>query len=437
MFMYSDEQFCYELGAPNVVQVEVTGNCNIRCRHCYNGCFKKNNHYNNMDISCAKKVIKQCVKYGVYDIALTGGEPFLNYKVVKYLIKTAHDCNIRVSINSNLTLITNEIIDDLLDYEVRGILASIMSFNSETHDRIAQVAGAHARTVEGIKLCIKKGIPIATNTVVSTINFPEIVETFKFLHKLGVNEMCASSAECPSVGLDFSQLQLTRKQIITLCKDIIYSSKSLQKKISVSMPLPLCLVPEIGDDALFLAKKKCGAGVTMAVIDPTGNVRACPHLHENFGSIIDSELSDIWKKMNSWRCLSRVSLKCQSCKMLGHCFGGCRYRTLHNLNKEDPLMNFNAVDKYEEIFRKRSKDFTPAILTGKFIVKSHISREENGCYSILTNDGVFQIVDKKMHAFLNSLYVGMPYEAETFYSLGDEYKDMLNALFITGIIKSK
>ncbi len=435
--MCKDQQFCYELTAPNLIQIEVTGNCNIRCRHCYNGCSKENHRYAIMDITCAKRVIEQCVKYGIADIVLTGGEPFLNYRVVKYLVKVAHDCNIRVSINSNLTLITNEILDDLFEFRVRGILASIMSFSSETHDKIAQTVGAHARTVDGIKLCLQRGFTVATNTVVSTINFPELVETFKFLHKLGVREMSAASAECPSADLDFSELQLTREQIVSLCKDIIYTSKLLKKEIKVSMPLPHCIIPEIGDDALFFAKKNCGAGVTMAVIDPAGNVRACPSFHENFGSIVDSELSDIWKKMNSWRCYSRVSVKCQSCKIFGHCFGGCRYRALQNSNKEDFLMNLNAVDDYEKVFRKRSEDFTPTILVGNFVVKSHISREENGCCSILTDDGIFQVIDKEMHAFLNSLYVGMSYNAETFYSLGVEYKDMLNALFIAGIITSK
>ena len=98
-------------------------------------------------------------------------------------------------------------------------------------------------------------------------------------------------------------------------------------------------------------------------------------------------------------------------------------------------MNVDAVDSFEKIFKKVSKDFTPTTLVGKFVVKSHILREENGCYSVSTDDGVFQVIDKEMFVFLNSLYVGKTYNAETFYSLGVEYKDMLNALFIAGIIK--
>ncbi len=433
--MNKDQQFCYGLIAPNTVQIEVTGNCNIRCQHCYNGCSKRNNNYATMDIACARRVIEQCVKYGITEIVLTGGEPLLNYKVVKYLIKDAYDCNIRVSINSNITLITNEILNDFFEYNVLGICASIMSFNPETHDKIAQTVGAHARTVDGIKLCIQRGFPVVTNTVVSAINFPELAETFKFLHELGVKQMSAAAAECPAVEVDFSELQLTREQIVSMHKDMIYMSKKLGGEIFSSMPLPNCLIPEIGNEDISFAKKSCGAGVTMAVISPTGNVRACTCLHEDFGSIVDSEFPDIWKKMNSWRCYSRFSTKCQSCKLLGYCFGGCRYRALQNANKEDFLMNVDAVDSFEKIFKKVSKDFTPTTLVGKFVVKSHILREENGCYSVSTDDGVFQVIDKEMFVFLNSLYVGKTYNAETFYSLGVEYKDMLNALFIAGIIK--
>ena len=91
----------------------------------------------------------------------------------------------------------------------------------------------------------------------------------------------------------------------------------------------------------------CAAGTSQLVIDPVGQVFACPFLHEfPVGDLRWQSLSEIWERselLNAFRHVEQAKLqgKCHTCHYAPtQCRGGCRasaYAVTGDLWAEDPL----------------------------------------------------------------------------------------------------
>lgn len=103
--------------------IELTERCNLRCKYCiYNEYYEGNRNFNNNDISfdTAKKAMDYVYKHRHSErLAITfyGGEPLLNFKVMRqcidYALENFTDCNLSFSFTTNLTLMTEEIAEYL------------------------------------------------------------------------------------------------------------------------------------------------------------------------------------------------------------------------------------------------------------------------------------------------------------------------------------
>lgn len=103
--------------------IELTGRCNLRCKYCiYNQYYEGNRDFNDNDITfeTAKKAMDYLYQHRHPErLAITfyGGEPLLNFKVMKqcidYALENFKDCNLSFSFTTNMTLITEEIAEYL------------------------------------------------------------------------------------------------------------------------------------------------------------------------------------------------------------------------------------------------------------------------------------------------------------------------------------
>lgn len=106
---------------------EVTQNCNLRCKYCvYNGHYANERQLSphSMDFETARRgldylfsFIKQRRKK-VFTIGFYGGEPLLNFKTMKKIIKYGKKLlagwDLRFNMTTNLTLLDDDILDFLL-----------------------------------------------------------------------------------------------------------------------------------------------------------------------------------------------------------------------------------------------------------------------------------------------------------------------------------
>jgi uncharacterized protein len=151
-----------------MIQLEVTEKCNLRCGYCvYNDFFnEKRNHGNAvMTIETAKKAIDYLGMHSKaiekVSISFYGGEPLLNYDLIRNAVKYAKDSlakkELSFSITTNATLI-NERIADFLCKEDFSILISLDGPEA-IHDswrKTKDGRGSFSLTHLGLRTLIKK-----------------------------------------------------------------------------------------------------------------------------------------------------------------------------------------------------------------------------------------------------------------------------------------
>ena len=116
----------------------VTNTCNLQCVYCQAQAHKKNNH-GYMDRETARKAVDIAIQSPAKNLTFEfqGGEPLLNYpviqEIVSYTESIEHGKNIDFTIVSNLSLLT----DDMLDFFIRHKVSISTSLDGppELHDK--------------------------------------------------------------------------------------------------------------------------------------------------------------------------------------------------------------------------------------------------------------------------------------------------------------
>ena len=172
--------------------LKITNKCNLNCIYCYNA---DKNEIKDMDFKTAKNSIDYILSDDAdkLKIQFTGGEPLLNFdlieKVIKYCNKKYDYINISYAVQTNGTLLNNELIEKIKDLhlkigisidgiEVNDILRPYKNGNSSTLD-----------TLRGIYLLNSHNIPFGITTVITNKNLPFIKEFVEYLIALGVKSI--------------------------------------------------------------------------------------------------------------------------------------------------------------------------------------------------------------------------------------------------------
>ena len=110
----------------NIVQLcfITTENCNLRCKYCvYSGAYKDMRTHNikhEMSWSLAKNIVDFFLTRGsINTISFYGGESLIEYKLIKQVVEYVRgkNVNINFAMNTNLTLLTEDILDFLIKYQ--------------------------------------------------------------------------------------------------------------------------------------------------------------------------------------------------------------------------------------------------------------------------------------------------------------------------------
>ncbi|MCX6788654.1 MAG: radical SAM protein [Candidatus Jorgensenbacteria bacterium] len=333
------------LDAPLSAHLEFTSSCNHKCRHCYNY-WRSSEDIPSIPLTkeLATKIIEQLSKNSVFHVILTGGEPLLNMDVLVFAMNELKKRDISFSLNSNVTLLTNEMAERLRNAGLKTILVSLLSYEENIQDYITNRSGSHERTLRGIKIARENGIRIAINMVVSKTNLSHVKATGLFAKSLGSFAFSATRVMPPRYEvatvnsefiLDNSDVRKIMKQMVEL-KDSGMFLESL-------VPYPTCFF-ESPDEVQIFGGRTCSAGKTSCAIASNGMVRACPHHEVQYGELENENLSTIWKRMNEWRDGSLIPDECKKCSSIGHCGGGCRVAAPEKVScSKDPAMK-NAED---------------------------------------------------------------------------------------------
>ncbi|MDE5830560.1 MAG: radical SAM protein, partial [Clostridia bacterium] len=306
-----------------MAHLEITTTCNHRCIHCY----KLDSELANRPIEIVDEetIYNNAVKLinnRILQIVITGGEPLLKPRLLKRIIKLANEFNVTVSVNTNLTLASYDIINFLKQTNTR-ILTSCPSGVEASFDKLTLTKNFKVFE-ENLRLCNKVGVKTSVNMVVTKDNISEIIPTAKKIKELGCTSFCTTPV---ALNMDYPRpdLLLSIEDIHKLIADILWIETNLGMKVDILDGLPKCILPSdiLKEEHLFLYRR-CQAGRTFVAVSPDGSVRPCANTSYSYGNINQENLSTIWERMSYWRSDKIIPKECNGCLWINRCLGGCR-----------------------------------------------------------------------------------------------------------------
>ncbi|MFH1456023.1 MAG: radical SAM protein [archaeon] len=335
------------------VYLEITHNCNFRCKHCYVKAPQKKQ----MTLEQVKYIAKILKKYGFKKVLLTGGEPLLHKDIKEITELLKKDFKVVLITNGTLIKEVN------LDYnQFDGIYISYDG-PSDKEYKALRGKGGFFIVQDNIKHLVKQGSKVAIGIILTKYNIDKIDDLVEQARELNVDKINLT------VTQPFGRT-LKNKDLILTPEEYFKIIPKLSKIKDIHFESMLCYPKELRNDSKTVKKLSlfdkymsgCAAGKKFIYINPDGNVTPCGYitadneLMKETGNIFKMDLKDIYKTklfqffMNrSWE---SVKGKCKCCDYSVICKGGCPFRSHYlkgNPQLPDPwCMNEPEKNKYIE-----------------------------------------------------------------------------------------
>ena len=138
------------------LHIEIANTCNERCVHCY---IPHKSKISIIDSALFYRIIEEGRRLNIIHVTLSGGEPLMHKDIIGFLRK-CRELDLAVNVLSNLTLLTNEIIEEMQCNHLLSVQTSLYSMVPSVHDGITKLSGSFIKTRDSIlKLC-SAGIPV-------------------------------------------------------------------------------------------------------------------------------------------------------------------------------------------------------------------------------------------------------------------------------------
>lgn len=317
----------------------VTEACNLRCVYCYenkNGSFMTEE----TAFQAVDWLFEQSGSMKKINISFFGGEPFLNFPLIKKTAAYARDKAGRLDktvgfgVTTNATLLDDDVIEFIRAYDVNVLVS--MDGPRELQDKqrpFADGRGSYDVILPRVRklLAVKPGTRVHAVLVddsktelikssLSDIGFPEVtlLPASPSLFEEKTQEEAAQAKQARN--LDGLLLELEREAQMWL--KLIYDRDvaSLKQLLSKSQ-LSQAILALLHNKKLRYA---CGAGIRFIAVSCAGDIYLCHRFvgQEDFklGSIFEPDLKNQYQESP----LTRVP-DCAACYARYYCAGGCKH----------------------------------------------------------------------------------------------------------------
>lgn len=197
-----------------VFVLNITGQCNLFCKHCYNNTGKR--RYCEPTTEQLLQTIDKIAGFGK-TIVMNGGEPFARNDL-SLLIQTASNNGLHVSLRCNGTLITDKILEQIKDY-TGEVMVSLEGASSYTHDFI-RGNGSFLLAMNAFKLLQKYQIPSIAGITINQMNLHEIDNYVKVLEQFQPDRLAFGQLILQGRGKKLKHLSLSQKAMMIVQEKI-------------------------------------------------------------------------------------------------------------------------------------------------------------------------------------------------------------------------
>ena len=342
--------------------LHISHDCNLRCKYCFADGGDFGGKRMNMPIEVAKKAIDFVIERSGtrrnLEIDFFGGEPLINFDVVKQTVEYARSIEKQHNKNFRFTLTTNGVLltEDVMDYLNREMSNVVLSLDGrkEVNDSVRIGVGGNGsydRIVPKFQEFIKrrgdKSYYIRGTFTSQNLDFAEDV---KHIKELGFDQVSVEP-----VVLDNADPFALREEHIPDIKaeyeKLTNYMADLKKKgeffnffhFMIDLEQGPCVIKRV---------KGCGCGNEYVAITPDGDIFPCHRFADKeefcMGNVLKG--TEISEEMQKYFSRSTVINKpeCEKCWAKYYCSGGC---PANNFNENRDILKPHKVSC--ELERKR------------------------------------------------------------------------------------
>ena len=341
--------------------LHVAHSCNLACSYCFAGQGKYHGKDALMSFETGKRAFDFLIENSGtrrnLEVDFFGGEPLLNWDVVKKLVGYARSIEKEKNKNFRFTLTTNGVLidDEVIEFANKEMSNVVLSLDGrkDVHDRFRvdyAGKGSYDKILPKFKKLVesRKGENYYMRGTFTHFNTDFTKDIFH-MADLGFRELSMEPVVCspdsPS-ALTEEDLPVLFEQYEILAKEMIRRRKSGEGFTFYHYMLDLKNGP-----CIYKRISGCGSGTEYMAVTPKGDLYPCHQFvgEEEYclGNIWDGvKNTDVQDKFRLCNAYSRE--ECRDCWAKLYCSGGCAANSYHATG------SVNGVYKYGcELFKKR------------------------------------------------------------------------------------
>ncbi|MBQ3602729.1 MAG: radical SAM protein [Clostridia bacterium] len=265
------------------IGIDITYNCNYRCKHCFNS-SGTHNFAKEMTDETLKQLVNDISKLNLRGACICGGEPLLRKKILLEIIDLYKSSNPIQGFNmvSNGFYIDRQTAHDLKSAGINSVQISLDGATAETHNWLRNNTDAYEHAIKAIDFLVKSDIDVSVACVPNKQNFNEISELIDLCQKLGVNRIRFQPLMSLGRGKNMEQYFLNDEEYFVL-------SRKLDSKRSSNSHIQI----EWGDPIEHLFAYCSGfSGLKFIEISAYGDLLISPYLPLKLGNITRHNIFD-------------------------------------------------------------------------------------------------------------------------------------------------
>ena len=348
-------------GVVKALCLHIAHTCNLNCDYCFASQGKYHGERAVMSFEVGKRALDFLVENSGsrrnLEVDFFGGEPLMNFEVVKELVAYARSIEKEKNKNFRFTLTTNGVLidDDVIDFANREMSNVVLSLDGrrEIHDRHRvdyAGNGSWERIVPKFQRLVEsRGGKNYYMRGTFTHENPDFLEDIKVMLDLGFNELSME----PVVCAEGDPAELTREDLPIVLDQYEKLAELMIEREREGRPFTFYhyMIDLTGGPCIYKRISGCGSGTEYMAVTPWGDLYPCHQFvgEEKYrlGDIYDG-VTNTAAQCEFSECNVYARPECRDCWARLYCSGGCAANAYHSTGSVKGVYKYGC-----ELFKKR------------------------------------------------------------------------------------
>ena len=348
-------------GVIKALCLHIAHTCNLNCSYCFASQGKYHGDRAVMSFEVGKRALDFLVEHSGtrrnLEVDFFGGEPLMNFDVVKQLVAYARSIEKEKGKNFRFTLTTNGLLidDDVIDFANRECSNVVLSLDGrrEIHDRYRvdyAGKGSWERIVPKFQKLVeaREGKNYYMRGTFTHAN-PDFLKDIQQMLDLGFTELSMEPVVCAPGDPE----ELTQEDLPIVLDQYEKLADLMLERDKAGQPFTFYhyMIDLTGGPCIYKRISGCGSGTEYMAVTPWGDLYPC---HQFVGEE-KFKLGDIWNGVTNTEtqcafadCNVYARPDCRDCWAKLYCSGGCAANAYHSTGSVTGVYKYGC-----ELFRKR------------------------------------------------------------------------------------